>query len=88
MNTEPINYINVGFKPVNSIKIGFNVGGTSQIPPYEGEYEVTPKTYEEQVLPTRNKRMINNLTVKKIPQYEVSNDSGYTLIIGDESLNA
>lgn len=88
MNSEPINNINIGFKPVNSIKIGFNVGGTSQIPPYDGEYEVTPKTYDEQVLPTRNKRMINNLTVKKIPQYEVSNDSGYTLIIGDESLNA
>lgn len=74
-------------KPINTISIGFNVGGTSQIPPYDGEYEVTPKTYDEQVLPTRNKRMINNLTVKKIPQYEVSNDSGYTLIIGDESLN-
>lgn len=74
-------------KPINTISIGFNVGGTSQIPPYNGEYEVTPKTYDEQVLPTRNKRMINNLTVKKIPQYEVSNDSGYTLIIGDESLN-
>lgn len=74
-------------KPINTISIGFNVGGTSQIPPYEGEYEVTPKTYDEQVLPTRNKKMINNLTVKKIPQYEVSNDSGYTLIIGDESLN-
>ena len=74
-------------KPINTISIGFNVGGTSQVPPYEGEYEVTPKTYDEQVLPTRNKRMINNLTVKKIPQYEVSNDSGYTLIIGDESLN-
>lgn len=74
-------------KPINTISIGFNVGGTSQIPPYDGEYEVTPKTYDEQVLPTRNKKMINNLTVKKIPQYEVSNDSGYTLIIGDESLN-
>lgn len=74
-------------KPINTISIGFNVGGTSQIPPYEGEYVVTPKTYDEQVLPTKNKRMINNLTVKKIPQYEVSNDSGYTLIIGDESLN-
>ena len=74
-------------KPINTISIGFNVGGTSQIPPYDGEYEVTPKTYDAQVLPTRNKRMINNLTVKKIPQYEVSNDSGYTLIIGDESLN-
>lgn len=74
-------------KPINTISIGFNVGGTSQIPTYDGEYEVTPKTYEEQILPTKNKRMVNNLTVKKIPQYEVSNDSGYTLIIGDESLN-
>ena len=74
-------------KPINTISIGFNVGGTSQIPPYEGEYEVTPKTYDEQVLPTRNKRLLNNLTVKKIPQHEASNDSGYTLIIGDESLN-
>lgn len=74
-------------KPINTINIGFNIGDSSTTPPYEGEYEVTPKTYDEQVLPTKNKRMINNLTVKKIPQYEVSNDSGYTLIIGDESLN-
>ena len=87
MNTEPINNINIGFKPVNSIKIGFNIGDSSKTPPYTGEYEVTPKTYDEQVLPTKNKRMIDNLTVKKIPQYEVSNDSGYTLIIGEESLN-
>ena len=83
MNTEPINNINIGFKPVNSIKIAFNVGGTSDRPPYEGEYEVTPKTYNEQVLPTKNKRMIDNLTVKKIPQYEVGNDAGgKTLILG------
>ena len=74
-------------KPINTISIGFNVGGTSDRPPYTGEYEVTPKTYDEQVLPTRNKRMINNLTVKKIPQFEVSNEYGYTLIIGEESLN-
>ena len=47
-------------KPINTISIGFNVGGTSQTPPYTGEYEVTPKTYDEQVLPTRNKRMINS----------------------------
>ena len=56
MNTEPINSINIGFKPVKPINIGFNVGGTSERPPYEGEYEVP-------------------------------NDNGYTLIIGDESLN-
>jgi len=75
-------------KPINTINIGFNIGGTSQTPPYDGEYEVTPKTYDEQTLETRNKRMLKNVTIKKIPQYEVSNSAeGYTLIIGEESLN-
>lgn len=54
-------------------------------PVYFGEYEVTPKTYEETVLPTKDKRLTDNVSVKKIPQYEVSNQSGgETLIIGDE----
>ena len=74
-------------KPINTINIGFNIGGSSQTPPYTGEYEVTPKTYEEQILPTRNKKLNNNITVKKIPQFEVSNEYGNTLIIGEESLN-
>ena len=76
-------------KPINTINIGFNMGTQSQTPPYEGEYEITPKTYDEQILPTKNKKMVDNLKVKKIPQYEVSNSAeGYTLIIGEESLNA
>lgn len=75
-------------KPVNTINIEFNMGAQSQTPPYEGEYEITPKTYDEQILPTKNKKMVDNLKVKKIPQYEVSNSAeGYTLIIGEESLN-
>ena len=74
-------------RPINTINIGFNIGAQSQAKPYEGEYEITPKTYDEQILPTKNKKMVDNLKVKKIPQYEVSNDNGYTLIIGDESLN-
>lgn len=33
--------------------------------------------------------MQQDLTIKKIPQYEVANDSsGYTLIIGEEYYNA
>ena len=75
-------------KPVNSINIEFNMGTQSQTPPYTGEYEITPKTYDEQILPTKNKKMVDNLKVKKIPQYEVSNSAeGFTLIIGEESLN-
>lgn len=73
-------------KPINTINIGFNMGSGKATPPYDGEYIVTPKTYDEQILPTKNKKMVDNLTVKKIPQYEVSNLYGNTLIIGEESL--
>lgn len=59
--------------------------GGGATPVYTGEYEVTPKTYEETVLPTKNRKLTANVEVKKIPQYEVSNQSGgETLIIGDE----
>ena len=59
--------------------------GGGSVPVYTGEYEVTPKTYEETVLPTKDKKLTANVEVRKIPQYEVSNQSGgETLIIGDE----
>lgn len=52
---------------------------------YDGTYTVTPKNYEETELKTKDKMMKNNVTVNKIPKYEVSNDfGGSTLIIGDE----
>ena len=59
------------------------MGGT----PYDGPYAVTPATYREQVLATKNKSMRENVTVGKIPVYEVSNvTGGLTLTIGIESL--
>lgn len=60
---------------------------TSELPTYEGEYEVTPKVYENKTPQTKNHSMKDDITIKKIPQYEVSNPDGYTLIIGEESLN-
>lgn len=52
---------------------------------YEGEYDITPSTYNDQVLATRNLVMSKDVTVRKIPQFEVSNTSdGKTLIIGEE----
>lgn len=54
-------------------------------PAYRGEYEVTPKVYDEQSLPTSGKLMGKDVVVHKIPVFEVSNDSGgKTLIIGEE----
>lgn len=75
-------------RPINTINIGFNIGAQFQATPYEGEYEATPKTYDEQILPTKNKKMMEDFKIKKIPQFEVQNSSeGNTLIIGEESLN-
>lgn len=54
-------------------------------PPYFGEYEVVPKVYTEQTLPTSGKLLGRDVLVHKIPQFEVSNGSGgKTLIIGEE----
>ena len=60
----------------------------SDLPLYAGEDTIIPSTYNDDILITKNKKLEDNITVKKIPQFEVSNDNGYTLIIGEESLNA
>ena len=53
--------------------------------PYTGEYEVTPKVSSPVVLQTEGKTMKKDVTVLKIPQFEISNpEGGKTLIIGDE----
>ena len=54
---------------------------------YQGPYEVTPKAYEAQVLQTINKTLQNNVTVFKVPYYEVSNLSGKTVYIAEEVNN-
>lgn len=46
---------------------------------YDGPYSVTPKV-EEQVLHTQHKQMTDDVTVKAIPVYRVSNNSGGTTV--------
>lgn len=59
-----------------------NVGGMISQEPYEGSYEVTP-TIEQQILQTKNKTMVDDLTIKSIPYAEVTNTSnGITVTIG------
>ena len=59
--------------------------GHAQIPVgienYIGEYTIRPKV-EEQIMSTRDKRMIKDLKIEAIPYYEVSNQNGKTIIIG------
>lgn len=67
-----------------------DVTGTTVVgaPEYSGPYDITP-LFTAQVLPTAKKLMQKDVTIRKIPQYEASNDSnGYTLIIGEEYYNA
>lgn len=55
---------------------------------YSGSYHVVPSVENDISLPTKSKVMNQNLTVAKVPQFEVSNESGgKTLIIGEEHYN-
>ena len=50
---------------------------------YEGTYNVTPKAYDGTVLETNDKFLTDNVTVTKVPYFEVSNASGITVYIAD-----
>ena len=71
-----------------NVPLAVDVGQGIEVPtapPYRGEYEVVPKVYTEQTLPTSGKLLDRDVLVHKIPQFEVSNNSGgKTLIIGEE----
>lgn len=48
---------------------------------YEGNYDITPRA-EPQVLETRAKKMISNLTIEGVPHEQVTNSGGgYTVTI-------
>lgn len=52
--------------------------------PYEGPYDVTPKV-TAQTLPTANKLMRDDVSVRAIPYFDVSNPSGgNTVYIANE----
>lgn len=59
-----------------SLDIGISEGGGGTLPPYEGEYIITPKPFIEQVLGTKNKSMTDDVTVLEIPYSEVINPQG------------
>lgn len=48
-----------------------NVGGD----PYEGDYVVTPKV-DQQIMSTKGKVMVQDVTIKQIPFFKTSNTSG------------
>lgn len=52
---------------------------SGDFPTYHGPYEVTP-TMEKQILGTKQKALLDDITVNKIPIYETSNLSGGTTV--------
>lgn len=65
--------------------VSVRITGTAVIdaPEYAGPYDITP-LLSAQTLPTAKRLMQQDVIIEKIPQYEVSNDYGTTLILGDE----
>lgn len=64
-----------GIQPITTY-----VGGEE----YSGEYVMTPKV-REQIMQTKDKVMTDDVTIKSIPFFDVSNNSGGTTVyIGDE----
>lgn len=58
---------------------------SEDISPYVGSYKVTPKVANPVMLAVKDKRMVEDVIIEKIPQFEVSNTSGgKTFIIGEE----
>lgn len=56
----------------------FSAIGSARI--YEGVYEITPLLSAETVLPTNGLLMRDDVTVKEIPYYETTNQSGGTTV--------
>ena len=65
--------------------VSVRITGTAVVsaPEYAGPYDITP-LFSAQTLPTAKRLMQQDVIIEKIPQYEVSNDYGTTLILGDE----
>lgn len=69
--------------PVNSSTrklTGVIAQSGGSFPKYEGDYEVTPSLSEEIKLETAKKLMTDDVTVKKVPRYDVANEAGGTTI--------
>lgn len=49
-------------------------------PKYDGDYEVTPSLSEEIKLETAKKVMTDDVTVHKVPRYDVANTAGGTTV--------
>lgn len=73
--------LNIDFhEKVEKIEVKFEESFSNNSDPYVGEYVITPQK-TEQIMNTAGKTMRKDVTVKKVPRYDVSNESGGTTVI-------
>lgn len=77
---KPTNIGKIRGKVVADVVLHGRVSMPTEFSAYHGTYEVVPSA-EEQLLATKDKRMLENITVKEIPYAEVTNPVGGTTII-------
>lgn len=53
---------------------------------YTGEYEVIPKV-EQQILNTKDRHMVDDVTVKAIPYFDVGNNAGGSTVYIAKEVN-
>lgn len=66
-------YVDVSFSDLQKI------AEYKDVDPFTGDYEVTPKV-DAQTIPTAQKFMAEDMVIKAIPYYDVSNTSGGTTV--------
>ena len=73
--------------PTCPIIFRLNVGSVTSGINYEGDYEIIPKAYKEQILNTKNKVMKQDVTVKAIPYYDTTNTAGGSTVYIADNIN-
>lgn len=71
--------IQVLIKPTEKLKAIISLGG-APADTYKGVYEVIPTAHQDVVLNVKQKVMTENVTVKSIPIYKMTNTSGGTTV--------
>lgn len=85
---QPTANIKTKVQPLAQIKTKTGIPEMIIVEPeiYTGQTVVVPSAYFEQELYTKDKLVKSNITVRKIPYYETTNDTGKTIYIGNEDL--
>lgn len=80
-STQLVGTLHNNYHQVSGI---LSVSSEKPVENYEGEYIVTPEPFNPQTLETAGLKMQDDVVVLKIPYYETSNETGYTVYIGGE----